>query len=60
MAEDKKRMRGGKEAIGFGSVLAITLSWTANKAIGWAVIHGILGWFYVIYYLIFKSDWTWF
>ena len=47
-----------KAAVGFGCVLAICLSWTANKAIAWACIHGLLGWLYVIYYLIAKDDWT--
>ncbi len=47
-------------SIGFGAVLAIVMSWTANKAILWAIFHGFLGWIYVIYYLIVHSDWTWF
>ena len=47
-------------SIGFGAVLAMVMSWTANKAILWAIIHGLLGWIYVVYYLIFKSDWSWF
>lgn len=38
--------------IGFGCVLAIVISWTAWHSIWWAIIHGILGWFYVIYYAI--------
>lgn len=47
-------------SIGFGAILAIVMSWTANHAILWAIIHGFLGWIYVIYYLITKCDWTWF
>jgi hypothetical protein len=47
-------------SIGFGAVLAMVLSWTANKAVGWAIFHGILGWVYVVYYLITRHDWTWF
>ena len=43
-----------------GFVLAIVLSWTANKSFFWAVIHGMLSWFYVIYYLFTHNDWTWF
>ena len=41
-----------KAGIGFGSALAITISWSANHSILWAIIHGILSWFYVIYYAI--------
>jgi len=38
--------------IGFGTALAITISFTINKSIGWAILHGIFSWFYVIYYAI--------
>ena len=41
-----------EKGIGFGSCLAIVISYTAYKSIGWAIIHGILGWVYVIYYII--------
>jgi hypothetical protein len=39
-----------KVGIGFGSALAITISWSANKSILWAMVHGVLSWIYVIYY----------
>lgn len=38
--------------IGFGCALSITISWTAWHSIPWAIVHGILGWIYVIYYAI--------
>jgi hypothetical protein len=41
-----------KVGIGFGSALAITISWSVNKSILWAIVHGLLSWFYVIYYAI--------
>lgn len=41
-----------KVGIGFGSALAITISWSANKSILWAILHGVLGWVYVIYYAL--------
>jgi hypothetical protein len=40
-----------RAGIGFGSALAITISWGLHTSILWAVIHGVLSWFYVIYYL---------
>ncbi len=49
-----------KAGISFGCALAIVISWTANKSFFWALIHGILSWFYVIYFLITSNDWTWF
>ena len=36
--------------ISFGSALAITISWSTNHSILWAIFHGLLSWFYVIYY----------
>jgi hypothetical protein len=41
-----------KAGIGFGSALAITISWSANHSILWAILHGVFSWFYVIYYAI--------
>jgi hypothetical protein len=41
-----------KAGIGFGSALAITISWSVNKSILWAIIHGFLSWIYVIYYAL--------
>jgi hypothetical protein len=41
-----------KEGITFGSALAMIISYTAWKSIGWAIFHGLLSWIYVIYYII--------
>jgi hypothetical protein len=40
--------------IGFGTALAMTISFNVNHSILWAILHGIFGWFYVIYYAIWK------
>lgn len=45
----KKKTAGG---IGLGSVIAVVLSYTKWHSIGWAIFHGLLGWMYVIYYVI--------
>ncbi len=48
-----RRGRGwGGGGIGLGSVIAVIVSWTTNQSIMWAVIHGLLGWFYVGYYVL--------
>jgi hypothetical protein len=39
-----------KIGIGFGTALAISISWSVNKSIVWAIVHGILSWLYVAYY----------
>ncbi|MFS0876379.1 hypothetical protein [Solibacillus isronensis] len=38
--------------VSFGMVLAIIISWSVNKSILWAIIHGMFGWLYVIYYVL--------
>lgn len=35
-----------------GSTLAVVLSYSINKSILWAILHGIFSWFYVIYFAI--------
>ncbi|MBN2356500.1 hypothetical protein JXO59_10325 [candidate division KSB1 bacterium] len=42
-----------KAGIGFGTCLAMVISWSLHQSVIWAIIHGILGWLYVIYYVIF-------
>ena len=36
--------------IGIGSAIAIVCSWQRNRSILWAILAGILSWFYVIYF----------
>ena len=49
MARGKNTLLGG---VGFGSVLAMIISWSLNKSVLWAIVHGFLSWFYVIYYVL--------
>ncbi|MGB1393581.1 MAG: hypothetical protein ACPH4O_04950 [Flavobacteriaceae bacterium] len=44
-----------KNGIGIGSVIAIVVSWDRNKSILYALLHGILGWLYVIYFIIIRQ-----
>ena len=46
------RHEATRAGIGFGSALAIAISWTANKSLFWAIVHGVLSWLYVVYYAI--------
>ena len=41
-----------KHGISFGSALAMVISYVKYKSIGWAIVHGLFSWFYVIYYII--------
>jgi hypothetical protein len=51
MAAKSEAARAG---IGFGSALAIAISWSLHKSIFWAIVHGIFSWFYVIYFAIVR------
>ena len=44
-----------KSGVSFGSALAIAISWSVNKSILWAIIHGILSWLYVIYFALTRN-----
>jgi hypothetical protein len=41
-----------RAGVSFGSALAMVISWTANKSLLWAIVHGLLSWLYVIYYAL--------
>jgi hypothetical protein len=41
-----------KSGIGFGTALAIAISWSTNHSILWAIVHGLLSWIYVVYFAI--------
>lgn len=46
---EKETTYGGSCLGTLGVILAVIISWTLNHSIGWAIFHGFLGWFYVIY-----------
>ena len=41
-----------KTVISFGSALAMVISYTTWHSVGWAILHGLLSWVYVIYFVI--------
>jgi hypothetical protein len=43
----------GWHGVSFGSALAVAISFNINQSIGWAILHGVFSWFYVIYYAAF-------
>jgi hypothetical protein len=49
------RVEGAKYGVGFGSALAITISYSQNHSILWAIIDGILSWFYVLFFALFRG-----
>ena len=43
------------QGISFGTALAIAISWSLNKSVIWAIIHGAFSWLYVLYYALWGS-----
>jgi hypothetical protein len=43
-----------RSGVTFGSAMAIAISWSVNKSILWAMVHGLFSWFYVIYYAVVR------
>lgn len=41
-----------KSGITFGSALAMVISYTTWHSVGWAIIHGLMSWVYVIYFML--------
>lgn len=41
--------------IGIGAAIAIVCSWQRNRSILWAILAGILSWFYVIYFALTRK-----
>ena len=44
-------------SVGFGAALAMIISYVKWQSIGWAILHGVFNWGYVIYYII-KYGWS--
>ncbi len=41
-----------KKDITFGTCLAMVISYVNWHSIGWAIVHGLLSWVYVIYFFL--------
>jgi len=42
--------------IGLGSVIAVVISWSRNKSILFAILHGLFSWLYVLYFIITRNS----
>ena len=49
------RVESAKYGVGFGSALAIAISYSNNHSVLWAMIDGLLGWLYAIYFVLFVN-----
>jgi hypothetical protein len=46
----------GYGGVELGAVIAVVCSWTRNRPILWAILHGIFSWFYVIYFAMTRRS----
>lgn len=44
--------KGSTGGVTLGAVLAVVISYVKWGSIPWAILHGVLGWIYVIYYAV--------
>jgi hypothetical protein len=49
------RVDGARYGVGFGSALAMAISYPNNHSVLWAIVDGLLGWLYVIYFVLFRG-----
>ena len=52
VAEKKEVRKSIESGAVLGTALAVVISYTQWGSIGWAILHGILNWGYVIYYAV--------
>lgn len=45
-----------QSGVGLGSIIAVVTSWDRNRSLGYAILHGIFSWFYVIFFAITDKD----
>ena len=55
MRDPERTARGIDTVISFGCALAIVISYAQWHSVPWAIVHGLLSWGYVIFYLITRE-----
>jgi hypothetical protein len=50
-----KANTAAQAGIGLGSAIAVAISWSIHKSILWAILHGFLGWLYVIWHAFTRT-----
>lgn len=40
----------------FGQMLAMAISWNLYHSLWWTILHGLFGWFYVIYFALRRTS----
>ena len=45
-----------QSGIGLGAAIAVVCSWERNKSILFAILAGVLGWLYVLYFAVTREE----
>lgn len=45
-----------QNGVGLGAVIAVVTSWSRNGSVLWAILHGLISWIYVIYFVLTRSQ----
>lgn len=45
----------GKVGVGMGSTLAMVISWSKHASVLYAILHGFLGWLYVVWHVVTRG-----
>ena len=56
LAEIEVITDGARTGISLGAAIAVVCSWQLNRSILWAILAGILTWFYVIYFALTRTS----
>ena len=43
-------------SVGGGGIIAAIISWALNQHIGWAIVHFLCGWIYILYVAFARSE----
>ena len=52
MSKDDSSSNG---VLSLGTILAAVLSWALNHSVGWAILHFVFGWLYIVYAVITRT-----
>lgn len=50
--ERRVKIEIGSGTVSLGTSLAVVLSYLKWKSVGWAILHGVLSWAYVLYFVV--------
>lgn len=53
--ENNEKTAKSSVTLGIGNIIALVLTVALNHSFWWGCLHFLLGWFYVIYIILFRA-----